>query len=66
MPDTRRDRYFYAGMAFILGILSFVIGLGAYLLGEALVGESLLVAGVVLVVAGFAGARLGGRPKPPA
>ena len=46
MAGTRRDRYFYAGMAFILGILSFVIGLGAYLLGEALVGESILVAEV--------------------
>ncbi len=65
VPGSRRDRYVYAGMAFILGILALVIGIVAYLLGRTLVGESLVVIGIVLMVAGFAGARLGGRPKAP-
>ncbi len=48
-------------MAFILGIISLVIGIVAYVLARTLVGEILLVIGIVLVIAGFAGARLGGR-----
>jgi uncharacterized membrane protein HdeD (DUF308 family) len=65
MPGQRRDRYFYAGITFILGIIALLIGAVAYLLGKALVGESLLVLGVILLVAGLVAARMGGGSRSP-
>ncbi len=66
MAGTRWDRYFYAGMTFILGLLAIVLGVGLFLFGRTSVGEALIVVGIVAAVAGFAGARMGGKPKTPA
>ncbi len=65
MAGTRRDRYYYAGMAFILGIVALIIALVAYLLGNTLVGEILAGVGIVSTVGGFLAARLGGGPRTP-
>lgn len=58
------DLFLYGGASVAVGILGLIFGTVAWFLGHGLVGETLLVAGVVLIIAGIVIARYAGAKAP--